>query len=331
VNIGIVLSVLLGGWRGESGGDGPLERSNPVKRPDAPLPLHLVLSETEDPRVELDRVSLPSGRSKDAAPEFLLPGTLAPQQERPAQEDRPYPHDFSPPPGAGPGIPEHFSQKAWRDYVWGDYLSRPAVLLPLGLGVSAAAISHWDRRLQAHWYGALGARGYYSDAGQYALIGAVVLIGTLFPGEGRTWWDESWTIGEAFGAASLTTFVLKSAVMRPRPGGGPAYGIGTHSFPSGHSTSAFTSATLIECNSGPALGLPAYALAAFTGFERVEEGRHYPSDVLAGAAIGTVSAGIFDALHWGSGAEGGIARPQKKLALEMDGLKGFSLSLTLDF
>src|SRR5205823_4854320 len=142
---------------------------------------------------------------------------------------------------------------------------------------------------------------------------------------GRTWWDEWWTIGEAYGAASLTTYLAKTGVKRPRPGKSPGTGIGTHSFPSGHSTSAFTAATLIEANSGPAFGLPAYGLAAFTAFERVEEGRHFPSDILAGAAIGTLSAGIFDALHWGSGTQGGIARPSDKLALDMDGLKGFTL------
>src|SRR5262249_51370958 len=162
-------------------------------------------------------------------------------------------HDFGPSPGSATGFDDHLSHKAWKEYVWGDYLSQPAVLLPLGLGISAAAISHWDRRLESHWYGALGARGYYGDAGQYTLIGAVCLIGILLPGEGRTTWDEAWTIGEAFAAASLTTFSLKTMVMRPRPGGGPGAGVGTHSFPSGHSTAAFTSATLIECNSGPAL------------------------------------------------------------------------------
>jgi membrane-associated phospholipid phosphatase len=197
--------------------------------------------------------------------------------------------------------------------------------------VSAAAISHWDKTLQAHWFGVLGNRGWYSNAGQYALIGAVILDGLLLPGEGRNAWDNAWIIGESYAASSLTTFALKAAVQRPRPGAGPESGVGTHSFPSGHSQSAFTAATLIEANSGPALGLPAYGLAGFTAFERVEEGRHYPSDILAGAAIGTLSAGIFDALHWGSGGEGGIARPQRKLALDMDGLKGFTLSLAFKF
>jgi membrane-associated phospholipid phosphatase len=199
------------------------------------------------------------------------------------------------------------------------------------LGVSAAAISHWDRRLQSHWVGAYSTHAHYSDIGQYTLIGASILIGGFLPGEGRNWWDETWTVGEAFATSSLTTTVLKQLVMRPRPGSGPGYLVGTHSFPSGHATSAFAGATLIEANSGPALGLPAYALAGFTAFGRVAEGRHYPSDVLAGAAIGSLSAGIIDALHWGSGAEGGIARPQRKLSLQMDGLKAFSLSLALGF
>lgn len=247
-----------------------------------------------------------------------------PQAQEPAR-------DFDPPHASWEGVEHHFSAQAWRHYVWDEYLTQPEVLLPLGLAVSAAAISHWDRRLDRHWEGVLGDRGYYSDVGQYTLIGAVVLIGAFLPGEGRNWWDEWWTIGEAYAAASLTTFVTKTGVKRPRPGSTPNAHVGTHSFPSGHATSAFTAATLIEDNSGPLWGLPAYGLAAFTAFERVEEGRHHPSDVFAGAAVGTLSAGIFDALHWGSGTTTGIARPSSKLSLEMDGLKGFVLSYGIGF
>jgi membrane-associated phospholipid phosphatase len=264
------------------------------------------------------------------APDPAAPQTAPPpgpdRAQEPAREEFVHPHH-----SLGDAFDTHFSAKAWREYVWGDYLTQPAVLLPLGLGVSAAIISHWDKTLQAHWFGVLGNKGWYSDAGQYTLIAAVILDGLLLPGEGRNAWDNAWTIGESYIASSMTTYVLKAAVQRPRPGAGPEAGVGTHSFPSGHSQSAFTAATLIEANSGPLFGIPAYGLAGFTAFERVEEGRHFPSDVLAGAAIGTLSAGIFDALHWGSGGEGGIARPEKKLALDMDGLKGFTLSATFGF
>jgi membrane-associated phospholipid phosphatase len=240
------------------------------------------------------------------------------------------PH-FDPPHLSWDGVGNHFSSKAWKDYVWDDYLATPEILLPLGFAVSAAAISHWDRTLERHWNGLLGSHRSYSDLGQYALIGAVALDGILLPGEGRNWWDEVWTIGEAYGASSLTVYVLKTSVQRPRPGGG--HGIGTHSFPSGHSNSAFTAATLIERNSGPMFGVPAYGLAAFTAFERVEEGHHYPSDILASAAIGTLSANIFDSLHWGAGnGAGGIARPTAEAKFGfLDGLHGFTLELSIGF
>ncbi len=224
----------------------------------------------------------------------------------------------------------HFSGQAWKDYVWDDYLATPQILLPVGLGISAAAISHWDKPLQRHWLGLLGHHRSYSDIGNYTLIGAVILDGILLPGEGRNGWDEAWTIGEAYGASSLTVYLLKTAVQRPRPGRGG--GVGTQSFPSGHSSSSFTAATLIERNSGPLLGVPAYGLAAFTAFERVEEGHHYPSDILAGAAIGTFFASVIDSLHWGSGTGvGGIARPPEAKVGFLDGLHGVTLELSFSF
>ncbi len=127
--------------------------------------------------------------------------------------------------------------------------------------------------------------------------------------------------------AALMDWVLKTTMKRSRPSGGH------YLFPSGHATSAFTAATLIERNSGLPFGLPAYGLAAFTAFERVEEGDHFPSDVLAGAAVGTLWASVVDHLHWGSGpGEGGIARPPVDVKIGfVDGLHGFTLELMLQF
>lgn len=40
-------------------------------------------------------------------------------------------------------------------------------------------------------------------------------------------------------------------------------------------------------------GLPAYALASFVGYSRVESRQHYAHDVIAGASIGIVSSYLF--------------------------------------
>ena len=40
-------------------------------------------------------------------------------------------------------------------------------------------------------------------------------------------------------------------------------------------------------------GIPAYALASWVAYSRVEAGEHHPHDVIAGAAIGIVSSYIF--------------------------------------
>ena len=250
-----------------------------------------------------------------------------------AQEAPRAPEEPLPPHGSLSGFfDQHGSSQAWKKYVWEDELTQPAVLLPLGLAVAAACISPWDKRLEEQWHGLLGAHQTYSNAGQDILVVTSVLSGALFPGDGRNTWDEIWTQGEAFGASSMTVATLKILVGRPRPGSTPSMGTGKKSFPSGHSAAAFTSATLIERNSGLWAGLPAYGLAAFTAFERVEAGRHYPSDVLAGAAIGVLSAGVLDSLHWGSGPGRGIARTPPTLTIGfVDRLHGLTLDWEISF
>jgi membrane-associated phospholipid phosphatase len=94
------------------------------------------------------------------------------------------------------------------------------------------------------------------------------------------------------------TTVLKYSINRDRPyitypditkksaGGSP-------SFPSGHTASAFATATSISL-SYPKwyVIVPTYAWAGTVGYSRMHLGVHYPSDVIAGALIGTGSAWI---------------------------------------
>jgi len=222
----------------------------------------------------------------------------------------------------------HFSSKAWRFYVWEDYLSQPGILIPLGLGAAAAIVSHWDKPWERKMRNSLTSSETLSDVTLYGLLGGSLLSGAIFPGTGRNTWDELFTQGEGFGATAITTSTIKEFTHRSRPftGGGSQ-----KSFPSGHTSASFCAATLIERNSGIEAGIPAYAVATLCGYARVSAARHYPSDVLAGASIGILSARIFDSLHWGVDGKGGIARPGWDVRFSMDDRSHGMLEVALEF
>ncbi|MGH2993334.1 MAG: phosphatase PAP2 family protein, partial [Solirubrobacterales bacterium] len=84
-------------------------------------------------------------------------------------------------------------------------------------------------------------------------------------------------------------FAIKRTVGRRRPmlDGLPALaGAPTQlSFPSAHATSSLAAATAMA-RIAPGARLPLYGLAALICLTRPYLGMHYPSDVLAGAALG---------------------------------------------
>jgi membrane-associated phospholipid phosphatase len=83
--------------------------------------------------------------------------------------------------------------------------------------------------------------------------------------------------------AQTLTSVMKVSAGRSRPDGQ------THSFPSGHTASAFASATVLQRNFGWKVGIPAYALASYVATSRIQTQRHYLSDVAFGAAVGILA------------------------------------------
>jgi len=88
--------------------------------------------------------------------------------------------------------------------------------------------------------------------------------------------------GTAFVANGLLTYGLKFGVGRYRPNGK-----NKRSFPSGHTSNSFLTATLAQNIYGSKVGIPAYILAGMTGLSRIHDNEHYLSDVIFGAVLGT--------------------------------------------
>ncbi|SDZ91473.1 PAP2 superfamily protein [Arachidicoccus rhizosphaerae] len=111
--------------------------------------------------------------------------------------------------------------------------------------------------------------------------------------------------GVTVGIGQAMSIGLKHLFKRPRPFMSYPdiihpinYGTGP-SFPSGHTTLAFsTAASLALTRKQWTVTLPITLWAGSVGYSRMYLGRHYPTDVLGGLAVGIVS-GILG--HWVTG------------------------------
>jgi hypothetical protein len=82
------------------------------------------------------------------------------------------------------------------------------------------------------------------------------------------------------------TYAVKFAVSRERPNGDP------RAFPSGHASTSFATAVILQRHYGWKAGVPAFAAAAYTAASRVTGNKHWASDVAFGAALGMQSARV---------------------------------------
>jgi undecaprenyl-diphosphatase len=140
-------------------------------------------------------------------------------------------------------------------------------------------------------------------AGEWGAVWvAIGLAGASLDGERRARWLRAAAVGPA--AVGLN-YLVKVAVRRDRPrlqrlpplASAPS----ELSFPSAHATASFAAATAMG-RVQPKARLPLFALAGAMCLTRPYLGMHYPSDVLAGAALGLAIGGGWPGLR-GRGTE----------------------------
>ena len=161
-------------------------------------------------------------------------------------------------------------------------------------GLSCAAVENADLRLlramrtRLHTPRTEGAMRALGKAGNHGAVWfAVNVVLALADPSNR----ESWLICAVLGPLAVgANYAVKLLVRRPRPvleglpplGGAPS----SLSFPSAHATSSFAVATAMTRVDG--LAALAFVLAFALSLGRPYLGMHYPSDVLAGAALGVL-------------------------------------------
>jgi membrane-associated phospholipid phosphatase len=176
-----------------------------------------------------------------------------------------------------------FPKNLGRNFV-GVFSGRNLVPLAVGAAFTTTA-SAFDYRTQHLLQGtcqSCGSTG--ATAGGSAmvpLVGALFMAGRFAP-QGR-FRAATYDFAQAMVVTGAYTGLLKYGVKRERPDGSDSL-----SFPSGHTSTAFSLAAVVNHHYGWKVGVPAYVLASGIGLSRIESNRHHLSDVLAGATLGFI-------------------------------------------
>ncbi len=198
------------------------------------------------------------------------------------------------------GVLPTFGQTVKRDVktmapdLWRDtkrVYANPVNLAILGVsygGALAVQETGPDRSVEDHynehhtfskdWRDAFGAMG--NPGTHFAVAGVMYLIGQQAQD------DKIYEVSKALFSAliinGLSVMVGQTATSNRAPNG--EWG----TFPSGHTSSTFCVATVMNEAYGPFVGVPLYGLGTLVAIERLDDREHYFSDVLFGAVLGTV-------------------------------------------
>ncbi|HIJ70505.1 MAG TPA: phosphatase PAP2 family protein [Planctomycetes bacterium] len=94
--------------------------------------------------------------------------------------------------------------------------------------------------------------------------------------------QRSWTMMKALSVTGAATMALKLIVNNHTPNDKWL------AWPSGHTASSFTVASVLDELYGPEVGFPAYLAAGFVGYRMMDSGDHWASDVVFGAVLGWI-------------------------------------------
>ncbi len=161
----------------------------------------------------------------------------------------------------------------------------PVSLIGLGVFVNK---SHFERQLQTDLRNKVG-NNYnlpIDDYLQFVPVAEMYMADIYGLKAKNHWFDQTKYLFISNLISSTITHGLKRITQKTRPNGSP------NSFPSGHTTLAFTNAAVLYNefeDSSPILAYSGYAFATTTGAFRMINNKHWLSDVLVGAGVGILA------------------------------------------
>lgn len=219
-------------------------------------------------------------------------------------------------------------------FVKADYYIAPAALLVYGTGLyigqqnelltlndvtqlNANSINSFDRSATNHWNESFD---NWSNAGKYTLFAlpCVMLVPPVINGRYKNAVTYSAMYFETLLVNLSLTELSKNVIQRKRPG---LYNSdltidqkmdivdedgGCDSFFSGHASLAFSSAVFLSKTVTDIYGkgtlstviwVTSLSLASATGYLRYASGEHFPTDIIAGAAVGSLVGYFIPVLH----------------------------------
>jgi membrane-associated phospholipid phosphatase len=187
--------------------------------------------------------------------------------------------------------PEYTRIKRFPQNLGGNFLAIFSTknIAPLLIGsASTGVISIWDEDIKEHFSlqdGSSSIAKAGSTLGSLYVV-APVVGGLLLAGnrsQNNRFNSFTYSLAQGLVIDQGITQGLKYAIGRTRPDNS-----NDQSFPSGHASSSFMIATVLQRYYGWKAGILGYGVASFISIARVRENKHWASDVTAGATLGYI-------------------------------------------
>ena len=200
---------------------------------------------------------------------------------------------------APPPLPDHTGLSTlFHETVadFGRFPRRKSTWVILGIcGLAAAAAYPKDDEVNARLQGSAAADRFFAGGRvtgsawvqSGVAVGAYVIGRYVIPAKGGSRTNKLSHVGFDLLRAQLVsqglTFGIKVSARRARPTGECC------SFPSGHASVTFATASVLERHFGYRAAWPTFVVAGYVAASRLNDNRHFLSDILFGSALGIAS------------------------------------------